>query len=410
MSNPTFINRKTEDDKDYIAIANDEIKRNGSIDPSSPTYKSALIQYNEGLIKGSVERLDVPKGFCGYIDPKSGEFRVEPEPDPSILRSSTPYPDNIINPEDVPESIVSPYPIDECLAIGLPGSPEYTRGNCGEEDGDNECSTIDWFTGAASGGSSGSSSGGSGSQGSPNLGLTQNVTISFGSSNSSSVSWSGTTPPATWPEIFVGHANVVGTVHLFRNINGNWVGGKFEWFRRTQQSVGSKNILEGYGGHSVPNAGETIAIMLVSSDNKYRSNLVTGVWSSNSSAGGDIVATASAEGFATPVVCGNGPGINSNTGLASSGAVAGLSSYVPPEVRQVCDTLALSLYSCAGFVRGKSTPGDKPLLVYKLYYNVNDPCTSPGYSNFKPEGLIISVDYNTETKKPIEPATFSKNW
>jgi len=148
MKNVSFITRETESiKKDYISIVNDVIKEHGTIDPNGLIYQNALTQYNEGLIKGSVDRLEVPDGFCGYIDPASGEFRVEPIVGADLRISTTPYPNNAVRAEDVPNIVVEPYPIDKCLAVGLPGSYEYTTGLCGEDDGDNECSGIKWFSG-----------------------------------------------------------------------------------------------------------------------------------------------------------------------------------------------------------------------------------------------------------------------
>lgn len=154
MANSEFINRTYEKPKpNYIEEANEQIKKNGTIDPESPTYKDALDQYNAGLIKGSVERLEVPEGYCGYIDPNTGEFRVEPDPIASDLKSSTLYPDNIVDPEDVPDAVITPYPIDCQLRAGLPGSYEYTQSDpaCDVEDGDNACSGVAWFSGGGTG-------------------------------------------------------------------------------------------------------------------------------------------------------------------------------------------------------------------------------------------------------------------
>jgi hypothetical protein len=152
MPNPSLVNRKTElPEPDFISQANDQIRKNGTIDIASPIYQNAINQYNANIINGSIERLDVPEGYCGFIDPDSGEFRVEPEPLESDLRSSTVCPDNIVDPADVPRSVLTPYPIDCQLQVGLPGSYEYTQtveGCAGKEDGDNICSDIAWFSGA----------------------------------------------------------------------------------------------------------------------------------------------------------------------------------------------------------------------------------------------------------------------
>lgn len=147
MKKSSFLNRETTaNDVDYIASANMFIKENGTIDPNSTLYINALNQYNEGLIKGSVTRLEIPIGFCGYIDTTTGEFRVQPDGDPNNIRSSTPYPNNAKSPQEVPPVSIGIYPRDELLKVGLPGSAEYTLGNADEDDGDSECSEIQWFS------------------------------------------------------------------------------------------------------------------------------------------------------------------------------------------------------------------------------------------------------------------------
>jgi len=167
MTNATFVNRITEvDQTDYISLANDQINKNGTIDVDGTIFQNALNQYNEGIIKGSVERLDVPEGFCGYIDPDTGRFRVEPDPFVGNLRSGTLYPDNATNPNDVPPLPVTTYPIDQCLAVGLPGSYKYTTGRCGIDDGDKLCSGMNWF-----GGSGGTETCGTGGGINSNVGL-----------------------------------------------------------------------------------------------------------------------------------------------------------------------------------------------------------------------------------------------
>ena len=146
MKIPTFITRGFAK-RDYISEANDQIRLNGRIDINSPLYQNAIDQYNSNLLKGTVQRLDVPKGFCGYIDPNSGEFRVEPEPVIPLAVRSIPSIEELEE-VGINENPIIPYPVDECLHIGLPGSYEYTRGPCGQEDGDNSCSGVLWFSGA----------------------------------------------------------------------------------------------------------------------------------------------------------------------------------------------------------------------------------------------------------------------
>lgn len=148
----TFVSRNEagKDNKDYIAVANAEIKKNGTIDTQGNIYQNALIQYNAGLIKGSTERLEVPSGFCGYIDPATGEFRVEPEVIEGSPRRSIPVSDIILDDEPPTGVTPEPYLIDQCLANGLPGSYEYTYQSC-SEDGDDLCSGILWFSGGGTG-------------------------------------------------------------------------------------------------------------------------------------------------------------------------------------------------------------------------------------------------------------------
>tara|TARA_R110000824_G_scaffold81550_3_gene204975 strand:+ start:5211 stop:6125 length:915 start_codon:yes stop_codon:yes gene_type:complete len=143
MIKPKFLNRQTDEpDTDYIAEANEQIRKNGTIDIESPTYKNAIDQFNNGLIRGSLQRLDVPEGFCGYIDPDSGNFIVEVDIGNDLV-------DIDIN--NLKELSPTPYPIDACLKNGLPGSYIYTKKACGEDDGDNSCSGIIWFSGEGGG-------------------------------------------------------------------------------------------------------------------------------------------------------------------------------------------------------------------------------------------------------------------
>lgn len=134
--------------RDYISEANEILRAGGVLDPNSPLYQNALDQYNAQLSQGVTERLEVPVGFCGYIDPDTGLFRVEPDIIPPELRMPILFPDEEVDPSDVQPLSAIPYPIDQCLQHGLPGSYEYTRFNCGEETGDDSCSPVKWFSGA----------------------------------------------------------------------------------------------------------------------------------------------------------------------------------------------------------------------------------------------------------------------
>lgn len=278
--NPTFLNRRTEDDTvDYISAANDQLNADGTIDPESAIYQNAIAQYNKDLIKGSTTRLEVPQGYCGYIDPNSGEFRVEPVGFDTLL-SSTLYPNDAENASDVPPLEPSPWPIDCQLQYGLPGSYDYTvppEGDCKEkEDGDNECSGIAWYSGAGEGAEGG-----------------------------------------------------------------------------TDQLSAS--------------------------------------------------------------VCGAGDGINSNTGVASSESVGGLSSGCPPIVVAKGDTIALGIYppngADTGAGRCNCTVGGifGTVTTYNLFYNVHATSGTTGADNFKQCGFKVSVRYDNETAN-IVGTSYERTW
>jgi len=117
----------------YIQMVNDILATpSATMDPNSTIYQNALNQFNDALRKGTTQRLSVPKGFCGYIDPTSGQFRVTPEPDITLLhpneRLTVP---GVLLP--VTTSLApSSYPIDECLASGRPGSKPYADCSAGK--------------------------------------------------------------------------------------------------------------------------------------------------------------------------------------------------------------------------------------------------------------------------------------
>ena len=73
-----------------------------------------------------------------------------------------------------------------------------------------------------------------------------------------------------------------GVACLFvRKENGGWVGGKFDWISSSRRSRNFTNVLSGYGGWSlagVPNPCAA-AFVLVSSDGRRRSNVISGTWS-----------------------------------------------------------------------------------------------------------------------------------
>jgi hypothetical protein len=70
---------------------------------------------------------------------------------------------------------------------------------------------------------------------------------------------------------------VDGQLHFFRKINGEMVGGKFEWLRPGQTVKTTENILHGYNGHTVPEDGETVYFQAVSLDGE-KTNLAEAIW------------------------------------------------------------------------------------------------------------------------------------
>jgi len=62
---------------------------------------------------------------------------------------------------------------------------------------------------------------------------------------------------------------------LFYVRDGEWTGGKFDWWRKGGQSTkGLENVINGYGGHSMPESGIPVKTMIVSVDGKMRSNCI----------------------------------------------------------------------------------------------------------------------------------------
>lgn len=155
-TNPSFFYRTPQNDRvDYIALVNQSIEINpSSVDPKSPLYLRAIEQYNAELNKGNTTRLEVPEGFCGYIDPDTGVFRVEPDPSPDIKSKLYPVTPTIITPITEPP-LIEKYDPDKCLSNGLPGSPGYTQfydvesgqlqdRSCGDERDIIKPLDIDW--------------------------------------------------------------------------------------------------------------------------------------------------------------------------------------------------------------------------------------------------------------------------
>jgi len=63
---------------------------------------------------------------------------------------------------------------------------------------------------------------------------------------------------------------------LFCKVDGQWIGGKFDWISTSRSTRDFKNIHSGYGGWSVSdfNRAETYAFVVVSKDGKKRSNVI----------------------------------------------------------------------------------------------------------------------------------------
>jgi len=154
LNNKGFVKRPTQATTDYVSMVNNLLKDNpDGINVNSVLYRSALDQYNLDKIKGSTTRLEVPKGFCGYIDPTSGEFRVAPDPYADQINPGVGLPNPDFIPVDAPPLPPGSYPVDECLQNGLPGSPQYTQKNdegelidinCGNDIDLTKSTGIDW--------------------------------------------------------------------------------------------------------------------------------------------------------------------------------------------------------------------------------------------------------------------------
>jgi len=126
---------------DYISSINDAIASGENVDPSSSAFQNAVAQFNQGLKKGSIKRLEIPKGFCGYIDPNSNELRVQPDPNTNYLKPGQYVPDSTLTTAVTGLENI-PYTPDPCLKHGLPGSVRYR--NCAGDGQPGETSGIDW--------------------------------------------------------------------------------------------------------------------------------------------------------------------------------------------------------------------------------------------------------------------------
>jgi len=85
--------------------------------------------------------------------------------------------------------------------------------------------------------------------------------------------------PYSWPVKFV-KTDCDAIVCLFYRQGNEIVGGKFDWWRKGgQSSKGLENVIhKKYGGHSMPVKGTDCWEMIVSTDEKLRSNIVKVTW------------------------------------------------------------------------------------------------------------------------------------
>lgn len=80
-----------------------------------------------------------------------------------------------------------------------------------------------------------------------------------------------------WPRNADGGCDAM--ICFFRKEGDKWIGGKFDWFRvGGQPSKTMENIFDGYNGHKVPASGTPVAFMLMSVDQKQRSNAAFTKW------------------------------------------------------------------------------------------------------------------------------------
>ncbi|MBR0056238.1 MAG: hypothetical protein IJP66_02815 [Kiritimatiellae bacterium] len=96
-------------------------------------------------------------------------------------------------------------------------------------------------------------------------------------SQTMSYRWTGDTL-RTWG-LSDGNAGALACFFVQRS-DGRWVGGKFDWVSTSRTSRGLENIYAGYRGWTlsgVPNPC-LCAFVIISSDGKKRTNVITGTW------------------------------------------------------------------------------------------------------------------------------------
>lgn len=81
--------------------------------------------------------------------------------------------------------------------------------------------------------------------------------------------------PSDWPR----QVNAPGMMCLFyKQGDGTWRGGKFEWLDPGQTAKSLKNISNGYNGWRTPPAGSKAALIIFSTDGARRSNAAYGTY------------------------------------------------------------------------------------------------------------------------------------
>jgi len=263
------------------------------VKPNSLLYDLAVKQYNEN-IRNTLIRPPVPSWFCGKINPETDELILELSDEE--LRASAGVVSDVLTPNLSSEiSTPSGYLADNCLYLGTPGSYDYSICEEGLDIDSAENIVSDWLDGMESIGGlgvpaysglingAGSGEGGSGGGGvaggmsapPESLPVSMSLTASV-RGHSASFGYSS----YNWP-VKVVKVPVDAVVAMYRKVNGNWNGGKFDWIRQGGQSSKTlENIFNGYGGHTVPANGEQVAFMWISVDGKQRSNLATTTWNS----------------------------------------------------------------------------------------------------------------------------------
>lgn len=118
------------------------------VKPNSLLYDLAVRQYNEN-IKNTLVRPDVPKWFCGKVNPATNELINIPS-DQELRASAGVVSDPLTL--QLPSSAfdANGYLIDNCLYLGTPGSYDYTQCVEGQDVAEVEMLVSDWLAGMES--------------------------------------------------------------------------------------------------------------------------------------------------------------------------------------------------------------------------------------------------------------------